>query len=321
MTFFNYLIRKIIAHYAGFSLTDLLRQVKLGVWCYGAMLLLSCPVWVVAGEDPFAELTFRAGFFIKSFPDFSLEDAEISVKLLAEELGKDVGIKTSVTIYDDIRVMRNDFEQGKINFVVSSTLSLTTDFDQALFADGFRLVVNSDYKDQILVLARKSAQTSFKSLKGKRLVLAKFDPMTDLVIDYLSWKNFKQGYLSSFLQEPREKKAHQLILKLFFSQADVTCVYFNAYQVAIELNPQLADKLAIVEQIGGVPPGAGLFHVKTPKEFRQRVIEQALKLSDKPRGQQLLQLFNAEQVIQVTVDEFLSVKRLYQDWKQITHEP
>lgn len=280
--------------------------------------LLSFPIWVMAIDDPFSEQSLRVGFFSKSFPDFTLEDIEVSVKMLSEQLGVEVGVETKVTIYDDLRTMRKDFEQGRINFVVSSSLSLVTEFDGQLFADGIRLVMSSDSPDQVVVLAqKKSGKSTFKEFIGKRLVMVQFDPMTDLVMEYLSWHNFKQGYQASFIEIPREKKAHQLILKLFFDQADITCVYNNSYQVAVDLNPQLREQLEIIANIDGIPQGAGLFHINTPLSFRTKVIEQALKISSRSRGQQLLQVFKADKVLRATSDDLLPVKKLYDDWRKM----
>ena len=94
-------------------------------------------VWANA-KDQFAEQTLRAGFYTRAFQGFSTEDIEISVKLFSEELGKNANIQTSVTVFDDITLMRNAFEQGEINFVVASALTLATDFDNSLLADGFK---------------------------------------------------------------------------------------------------------------------------------------------------------------------------------------
>ncbi len=286
---------------------------------------LFCILWLMslsdsvrAMEDPFAEPSLRIGFYAESFPEISQEDIRISIKLLSEELGRDAGIDTTVKVYEDIRVMRNDFEQGKINFVISSSLSLVTDFDYQLFADGFRLVASNEAQDQVVVLAqKKSGKTRFKEFKNKRLILGELDPMTELVVDYLAWISFKQGYRSSFKEVPREKKAHQLILKLFFDQADITCVYNKSYQLAAELNPQIADQLQVIDHIDGIPHGSGLFHIKTPPAFRERVIEQALILATNPRGQQLLQIFKADTVTRITANILLPIKNIHDAWRRM----
>ena len=287
-------------------------------------VLFSWPLWVCylafimpmtvanAADDPLASETLRAGFYAKSFPDFSVEDIEISVKLLSEEIGKEVGIQTSVKVYEDIQSMRQDFEKGIINFVVASSILMITQFDKNLFSDGFRFIRWAESPDRFLVLGQhKPNMDGFDSYYAQRLVLAQIDPTCELYLDFLSRSHFNQSYSNSFKLIKREKKAHQLILMLFFNQADVTCVHQNAYEIAIEMNPQLKQKLEVLSQTENVPQGMGLFHKNTPAAFRETVIAQALKLQNSPRGRQLLELFKSEQAIRAGVQDLMTALELY----------
>lgn len=278
--------------------------------CYLAFIM---PMTVVnAAEDILTSETLRAGFYAKSFPDFSVEDIEVTVKLLSEELGEEVGIRTSVKVYEDIQSMRQDFENGIINFAVTSPILFITQFDNNLFSDGFRFIHWSESPDRYLVLGQHQPNTSgFDSYHGQRLVMAQIDPTCELYMEFLSRSHFKQSYINSFKPIKREKKAHQLILMLFFNQADVTCVHQNVYELAIEMNPQLKQKLEVLAQTDNVPQGLGLFHKNTPAAFRETVIAQALKLHNRPRGRQLLELFRGEQAIRAGVKDLKPALELY----------
>ena len=268
-------------------------------WLLSFVMFFSQTTALLAADDLFAEPTLRAGFHAQSFPDFSAEDVEISVKLLSEEIGKEVGVGTSVKVYEDIKLMRQDFEAGVINFVVASSILFASHFDSTSFSNGFRFVRNGISSDSLLLLGQtKVGQSTIDSYLGKRFILAESDPLAEIYLDVLSRKHFNQSYTQSFKLIKREKKAHQLILKLFFDQADLTCVYRNAYQVAIEMNPELTQKLTVLDEINNIPQGMGLFHKKIPEEFRTKVISQATKLHERPRGEQLLQLFKrSEEVV------------------------
>lgn len=283
-----------------------------------SLSLLIYPLLMVKASDPFAEPSLRVGLDAKSFPDFSQEDLEISIKLLSEELGKEIGIQTTITVYDDIKAMHTDFQQGTINFVVASSILLVTNFNNQQLSDGFRFVRADNSSDQVLVLSQKKyGKTDFKNFLGKRLVLAKSDPMTELYMDYLARRTFKQGYQKSFKEIPREKNATQLILKLFFNQADITCVYYNAYQTAIDLNPQLEEQLQIIAHTDNIPQGAGFFHKNVPAAFRESVITQVLKLSSYARGQQLLQLFKSDEAVRSSAIDLVSTQKLYEAYHQL----
>lgn len=286
---------------------------------YGLLLAGMLFASLTSAEDLFAEQTLRVGFYERAFPDFSKEDLEISVKLLSEEIGNQAGIHTTVKVYSDIALMNSDFEQGKINFVVASTLNLANDFDNNLLTDGFRLVISSDLPDSLLVLTRKNeGLDNLKVLKGKKLALVEYDPIADMYMDFLSFGTFHKSYHVGFKSIYREKKANQIILKLFFGQTDVICVYQNAYRLATELNPQILSKLQIISQLDGIPQGGGLFHKNVPPAFRERVIAEVIKLDTNARGQQLLQLFKADKSVRASLSDLTATKKLYSDYKQLS---
>lgn len=283
-----------------------------------ALIGLTMGTALATAADKFAEPTFRAGFYTRAFPDFSYEDIEISVKMLAEEIGKQAGINTTITVFNDINLMRKAFELGEINFVVASTLNLANDFDNKLFTDGFKLVPNDPTENLLIITRKNEGLDEFKAIRGKRLALVEYDPVADLYIDYLALSTFKKNYHASFKSISREKKAHQIILKLFFGQADVICVYQNAYKIASELNPQLLSKLQIVAQLRGIPQGAGFFHKNVPAEFREHVISKVMQLETYARGRQFLQLFKADKTIRASLADLTATKQLYIDHQKIT---
>ncbi len=279
------------------------------IWCIflGSFLFVNS----IRADDALAVESFRVGFYARAFPDFSLADLEITVKLLSEEIGKQLGIQTSVTVFKDLAEMRKAFEHGEINFVVASSLNLANEFENSQFGDGFRMVTNNEFNDTLVVMTRKDAGLdNFKLLEGKRLTLVENDPIAHLYIDTLALSNFKKHYYDSFKVVKNETKYMQIILKLFFGQTDVICMYQNAYAVASELNPQIREKLQIVSQINGIPQGLGFFHKSTPPIFREKVISELLMLDTYARGRELLQLFKADKTIRTSPADLIPVKQL-----------
>ncbi len=272
---------------------------------------------VASADDLFSERSLRVGFHLPSFHEYSREDLEVSVKLLTEEMGRSINIKTSISSYEDIKSMREDFEQGKINLVFVSPLLIITHFDSRLIADGFKLILSGGNPDRLVVLTRKNeGMDSFKSLRGKKLGLIENDPAADLYINYLSQSNFGKDYSRVFKEMPREKKSHQIILKLFFSQVDVVSVYENFYKVTGELNPQIFQKTQIIDHIDGILQTACFFHKNVDPVFREQVIAEVLKLETYPRGRQYLEIFKTEHAVRVTPDELNGAKQLFNNYQR-----
>jgi len=281
------------------------------------LVIITCVIFstFAVAEDLFHQQTLRIGFHRPSFHDYSREDLEISVKILTEEMGKELGIETNVTIYEDMKSMNADFEKGTINLIFASPLLIANEVDNSLLADGFKMIPSGGTADRLVILTRKNeGLDNFKSLRNKKLGLVENDPTSDLYVNFLSQSNFKKDYQNSLKLMPREKKSHQVILKLFFGQIDVTCVYENFYQTTAELNPQILDRVQIIEHIDGILQGAGFFHKNVDPAFRERVINAAIKLNTYPRGRQFLEIFKTEEALRAIPSDLTVTKKLFNDY-------
>ena len=155
------------------------------------------------------------------------------------------------------------------------------------------------------------------SLRGKKLGLVENDPVADLYVNFLSRSSFKKDYPDIFKEIPREKKSHQIILKLFFGQVDVICVYENFYEITAELNPQILAKTQIIAHISGILQSAGFFHKNVDPVFRERVMAEVLKLNTYARGRQFLEVFKTEKALRVSPAELAITKQLYSNYQYL----
>lgn len=282
--------------------------------------MLTCMIFSISAgaEAPLTQPSLRIGFHMPSFHEYSREDLELSVKIITEEMGKDIGIETHVSVYEDMKLMNADFENGTINLIFASPLLLVNEVDNNLLADGFKFIPTGGTADRLVILTRKNeGMDSFSSLRNKKLSLVENDPPSELYINYLSQKSFKSDAKNNLKQLPREKKSHQVIHKLFFGQIDVACVYDTFYQTTAELNPQIFDRLQIIEHIDGIVQSAGFFNKNVDSAFRESVINAVIKLNTYPRGLQFLEVFKTEKAIRVNLSELDKTKSLFQEYQRI----
>ena len=284
---------------------------KLGIVCIWFLINPVC----IAAIDNNEELMLKAGISAISFPDVSAADIEVTLKLLVEEIAKNAGFDAQLTAYTDEREMQRDFESGKINFVVSSSLIMARDFDNTLFGSGIRFVRESEFPDQMLMVGN-SGYKDLNELRGKRIVLAQNDPITELYADYLALKNYKKNYQSSFKVMPAVK-VNQLLLQVFFRDADVTVVYYQLFKTALEMNPQLEGKLKIFAQLDNIPPAGAFFHKDVPVAFQDKIIYETIHLADRPRGKQLMDIFKSDRIYRSDASDLIPAKKLYEARQQL----
>ncbi|BCG65911.1 MAG: hypothetical protein methR_P3782 [Methyloprofundus sp.] len=274
----------------------------------------TCP----ADDDLFQQNTLRTGFYLESFPDISLADMEIALRFWVEEVGNGVGIPASIFIYKDLDKMRTDFYQGKINFIVSSPLFIVNEFDLQQLAEGYKIVLSDIATDKILVITHKSSDIqNLKDLGNTQLTLLLNDPIAKMYAEVLSLENYGKNATNVFSRINYTLKSNQLIYKLFFKNTDVIFVYQQAYQLAIELNPQIKDKTLVIAALPDIPRGLGYFHKKVNPEFREAVLTEVEKLDTHPRGQQLLALFQAETVRRSNLGDLKTTQQLKQRYQKL----
>lgn len=270
-------------------------------------------------QDLFSEKSFRLGYYTKSFQDHSFEDLEVAIKMLSEEIGKQEGILTTITIFDDLSNMRDAFARGEINSALTTSADLVENFDNALFAEnGFKFIKSREAFDTLVVATRKNAGADeIGTLQGKRLTLLEFNSNADIYMNIIALRNFNKTAKAGFNILSRVKKSNRAILDLFFGKTDVICVYKSYYKLAIELNPQLAEKIQIIDEVRDLPQAIGLFNINTPMDFRELVISEILKIGDFPRGKQLLEIIKADGVDRASVQDLNQTKSFIAEYQKL----
>ncbi len=263
----------------------------------------------------------RTGFYINSFPEINPADIEIALRYWLEAISKKVNIPAKSFVYTDIDKMRNDYYQGKINFIVAAPLSILENFDPKQLTEGYKLTWSGSSTDILLVLThRDSGLNTFSDVTNKHLSLLINEPMSKMYADVLALENFDIPAKQLFHKISYIKKSSQLIYQLFFQQTDVIFVYQVLYKLSCELNPQIGDKTQVIEELPAIPRVLGFFHPRVSAEFRDQVLSEVERLNTYPAGQQLLQLFQVDKAVRSNVADLDSVRLLKQRYLQLINK-
>lgn len=268
-------------------------------------------------STPLAPL--RLGYYLNAFPDISLEDMEIALRFWSTEISNKSGVTATTTIYQKLDEMREDFYQEKINFIVANPMAIAQEFDLNQLADGFMPIPYGQVANQLIVVTHKQSNLdTFKQLKNKRLTFLLNDLTALIYADVLALKNFGKKANAVFSSIDYIHKSPRQIYTLFFKQTDVIFTYLEPYQLAIELNPQIAMQTQIIAALDNTPRGLGFFHKNTDSALRESIIRHATTKDNSPRWQQLLALFLTEQFKRATPTDIASSIKIYQQYQQLT---
>lgn len=239
------------------------------------------------------------GFYLPVIRDFPRKDVEISLRFWVDELARSLDLTYKpVEFYNDMTVLKQDIEAGKINFLVGTSMGVAQHFDPAELGDGF-----SGYKlapDQLLLVVRRDAGiTTPRDLAGKRIGLLDGDELSDIYLESLMAKAWGKPDWNKFAHVGRELRSSKLTHRLFFGRSDAALIYRSGYDAAVSLNPQVGRQLQVLEDytFKTRSPHIGLFSSQVRPEHREAISRAALRLNETARGRQVMQIYQADQMV------------------------
>jgi ABC-type phosphate/phosphonate transport system substrate-binding protein len=142
----------------------------------------------------------------------------------------------------------------------------------------------------VLVVRRDSGIKGIRDMPGKRVLLQSGSEISAMLMNTLCLRHFHKGCVQAGVSLNSENRSHQLILQLFFGKADAALVRSHSYQTAVELNPQINERMEVRERYPVYPSALGMFSSRVSPAFREYAIAKASQLKDYPRGRQILEV-------------------------------
>jgi ABC-type phosphate/phosphonate transport system substrate-binding protein len=264
----------------------------LSVWLYLCCFGFSVAQSEIASPtDPVMKL----GIFYPPISDTaSRADVAVSFSLWVQEQAASVGVRAAdVMLYDSIDDMSAAFEAGAINMISAPPLTIALHFKRDSLSEGWIGLRAPGQFNSVIVVARTDKKiNTIKDMRGKRLIMPDNHELADIFLDTLVLKSEHIPYKKLFSAITIEKKDKRILLDLFFDKADVAVVNEGAYELMKELNPQFIEKTKIIASYP--TKSKSYMYVNKHYPFRQKLVDNFLRISSSERGRQFLSLFQQE---------------------------
>ncbi len=283
-------------------------------WFAVLLVLTGCfsyPAW--AAED--SELLV-IGFYLPGIRDANQADLKISLGVWAEELGKAESMQAKSVLYDDMQLLQQDALAQRVNMVVAPGMEMAENFKPDDFAEGFAGQQRDTEQGLALIVAKTSAIHRFADLRGKQVLRQSNDRLLD---KYLEIQCLKQAATAcrDFLTVTEVRHDASAIYKVFFGKADAALVSLSALHAAMELNPQMAVRLLVLQDWRTRAMAYAMMTRFSAPDFRQRVIRSAIKLIKTTRGNQIMQIFKTDYLDQVSSQDLQPYWQLDREYQQL----
>ncbi len=118
------------------------------------------------------------------------------------------------------------------------------------------------------------------------------------------------GFFSSITEYPR---AAQVIMPVFFGQADACLASRTSFEEMAELNPQVGRRMHILASSPGYVTGIVAVRKDIRNERRDDLLKVLQQMQNDPRGKQLLTLFRINRLVEFRPEHLTSVEKLLRE--------
>jgi ABC-type phosphate/phosphonate transport system substrate-binding protein len=119
-----------------------------------------------------------------------------------------------------------------------------------------------------------------------------------------------QGFFAGISEFP---KASQVIMPVFFGQADACLTSRNSFNILSELNPQLGRQMLVLERSPGFVTGLITVRKDIRNPRRDTLVEILQEMQNDPKGKQLLTLFRCNRLGPFRPEHLASVEKVLRE--------
>ena len=255
----------------------------------------------------------------KLFPKVDLRDAKGSIELWTREIAADMKISYSFNneFIQGVSTVDKTYIDQEIDLIVMSALEYLMNYKKLRSLNPIILTADKGVIGvEYLILTHKENNiNSIRDLENKSISFIDdySNAIPQIWLDVILKKN-KLPLSSKFFKNiVISKNANQAILKTFFKQVEACIVPKNLYEYSVEINPQLASNLVILEQSEPYIVGVFCANRKIDDDLKNDLIQSALNALENAKGKQFSIFFRVGEIIEYKSEHIESLRKLVDD--------
>ncbi len=255
------------------------------------------------GSAPQSLKEFRIGYTATAFSDIRPEDAEVALEMWGDTVREKMEGETETVksfILEDRNQLLEILRSQQYELLILDVLNYMS-LEPGLGLEPVLVPSCGGEATHRYVLLTNAADgiEQLYQLRGKRLLIESGGQggLPHIWIDSLALEQELPEIASFFRPVSDVHKASQAVLPIFFRQAGSCVVTQRSFDTICELNPQVRAKVKVLER--SVPLLRGLLCMRQnmPAENYEKAMEILRNLHKEPAGQQMLLMFQEEELV------------------------
>jgi phosphonate transport system substrate-binding protein len=272
------------------------------------------PCFTQAKQEDSSHLTI--GYSIKSLPDLDIKDVTAALDLWVKELSNEVGFTAESLIYRDMNLFREDLKSGKVDMGIAQTVDFFSLEKETKITPAIAKIKEGKLTDKYLLLVHKDSDcSSIKDLKKKKLAILANTDFGLLFLNNLLVSNNLPKVHNFFSVIEEKKKPSQVILPVFFKQMEACITTEKSFKLMAELNPQVGAKLKVLASSPEIIETVSFFRKDYKDTLKQEIIKHSKNLKNYVRGEQILLLFQVDELVEISGNDLTNTRRLFNKYK------
>jgi hypothetical protein len=250
---------------------------------------------------------FRVGYISSSMSNYSKKDLEVSMNIWLKKIAKTKNYKAQMIFYDNPKDAAQDIIDNKIDYISAFPLIFVKYFDLSTLSDAFSGGPDNLSDNLFVVLSKNSSKIkSWKDIKKPKIGIQKNDEIMFLYSQYKT-KN-KNLFIYKYSNRNR------VVLDLFFNKLDLAIVPYKSYKIASELNPQIKQKIKVLETTNINSTNIGLYRKTLDESIKKEIYNMAIKLFSTVEGKEMMLVFKADKMISTKLSDLKPIDEFYKKY-------
>ncbi len=247
-----------------------------------------------AAGDP-----FRIGFTNNMFDEVNENDARAALTIWAQTIarGKDLPIESEVVVFQNAEDMLAELLDGQLDLVGGTTIDYYQLHGEVDFSPIMLTYVGGETAEEYVLLThRDSSLATLSDLAGRHVLLQQTfrTSLAPLWLDTLLVQEGLAPLVGLAGQVTTQTILSQVLLPVFFHQADACLVTRHGFETMAELNPQIGAQLRVLASSERMVPNLVFFRRDYRPSYLEKLLESIRNLHETPAGRQVLLVFNLE---------------------------
>lgn len=248
-------------------------------------------------------------------------DVTIATEMFFTEVIKRIGFHgIEFKVWDDKTDILKEMREDRLDTIFANPIDYLDLDHQVNPAFRYSLTYGSTSKAEqrvYLLTHLDNSITDIHALSGSRLTIPNGYRLGYTYLEVFLAKAGLPPPEAFFTTILSPSTSNAAVLDIFFDKADLAVTSDIAYNLAVELNPQIRSKIGVIAISDPYLPFIIGVNRQVPEQFAVQVDDVLMHLQREPRLRHILSLFSATNVVKVDSEQLETLRRLKWEHEQL----